>query len=76
MLFRSAVSVALYLYPLDAVPHVVRSDHAPKGSSMKLVIPVQMPKSPSSTNRLYLRSRDLLEKRALDCECMSVETKM
>ena len=76
-----AVSVALYLYPLDAVPHVVRSDHAPKGSSMKLVIPVPklafMPVRYSVISVITrFRSRNWLIKRVLECDCLVTETRL
>ena len=56
-----AVSAALYVYPLDAVPHVVRSGHAPEGCSMKMAIPIWDPQSafkPVSVPRLYLEQHD------------------
>ena len=40
-----AVSVALNVYPRDAVPHVARSGHAPEGCSMKVAISIWIPKS-------------------------------
>ena len=52
-----AASATLYVHSWDAVPHVVRSGHAPEGCSMKVAISIWIPKSafkPVSIPRLDL----------------------